>query len=222
VPRTALSLVSFRLTLPPKSRAFAPVTMKGTGETDSPPEEDGFEPSVPPEKGSTSSRCSTFPALPFERDRGFESAFLQRRVYCELPFGGTAPPPACGTCTTCSRTSPPSPTAPRAVSHCAKAFLQRCYRDAHSGTQHILLADEIVTECGRVLLGTTGPNARWRFIPRISRPRRNPDRRRSWRPGAASVPAIGWPLFSDTDIVPCGGDAYRSGRGHSSRRTIDI
>jgi alkylation response protein AidB-like acyl-CoA dehydrogenase len=40
-------------------------------------------------------------------------------------------------------------------------ILQRCYRDAHSGTQHILLADEILAECGRVLLGTTGPAARW-------------------------------------------------------------
>jgi alkylation response protein AidB-like acyl-CoA dehydrogenase len=39
--------------------------------------------------------------------------------------------------------------------------LQRCYRDAHSGTQHILLADEIVAECGRVLLGITGPTAYW-------------------------------------------------------------
>jgi hypothetical protein len=32
---------------------------------DSPTEEDGFEPSVPREEGLTSSRCSTFPALPF-------------------------------------------------------------------------------------------------------------------------------------------------------------
>src|SRR6266404_9112310 len=32
---------------------------------DSALEENGFEPSVPPEKGPTSSRCSTFPALPF-------------------------------------------------------------------------------------------------------------------------------------------------------------
>jgi hypothetical protein len=39
-------------------------------------------------------------------------------------------------------------------------ILQRCYRDAHSGTQHILLADD-ETECGRALLGTTGPKARW-------------------------------------------------------------
>ncbi len=39
--------------------------------------------------------------------------------------------------------------------------LQRCYRDIHAGTQHILLADEIVQECGKVLLGAAGDNARW-------------------------------------------------------------
>ena len=39
--------------------------------------------------------------------------------------------------------------------------LQRCYRDAHSGTQHLLLADEIELECARVLLGLTGPEAKW-------------------------------------------------------------
>jgi alkylation response protein AidB-like acyl-CoA dehydrogenase len=39
--------------------------------------------------------------------------------------------------------------------------LQRCYRDAHSGTQHLLLADEIELECARVLLGLTGPAAQW-------------------------------------------------------------
>jgi alkylation response protein AidB-like acyl-CoA dehydrogenase len=39
--------------------------------------------------------------------------------------------------------------------------LQRCYRDIHAGTQHILLADEILQECGKVLLGATGDNARW-------------------------------------------------------------
>jgi alkylation response protein AidB-like acyl-CoA dehydrogenase len=39
--------------------------------------------------------------------------------------------------------------------------LQRCYRDIHAGTQHILLADEILQECGKVLLGAAGPNARW-------------------------------------------------------------
>jgi indole-3-acetate monooxygenase len=41
------------------------------------------------------------------------------------------------------------------------SVLQRCYRDIHSGTQHLLLADEIVQECGRVLLGTTSDNAKW-------------------------------------------------------------
>jgi alkylation response protein AidB-like acyl-CoA dehydrogenase len=39
--------------------------------------------------------------------------------------------------------------------------LQRAYRDIHGGTQHILLADEIVQECGKVLLGAAGDNARW-------------------------------------------------------------
>jgi alkylation response protein AidB-like acyl-CoA dehydrogenase len=40
-------------------------------------------------------------------------------------------------------------------------IMQRFYRDIHSGTQHILLADEVVQECGRTLLGLTGPNAKW-------------------------------------------------------------
>jgi alkylation response protein AidB-like acyl-CoA dehydrogenase len=39
--------------------------------------------------------------------------------------------------------------------------LQRAYRDAHGGTQHLLLADEIELECARVLLGVTKPGARW-------------------------------------------------------------
>ena len=39
--------------------------------------------------------------------------------------------------------------------------LQRCYRDAHAGTQHLLLADEIMMECGRALMGATGPGAYW-------------------------------------------------------------
>jgi alkylation response protein AidB-like acyl-CoA dehydrogenase len=41
------------------------------------------------------------------------------------------------------------------------SVLQRCYRDIHSGTQHILLADEIVQECGKVLLGVAGEGAQW-------------------------------------------------------------
>jgi alkylation response protein AidB-like acyl-CoA dehydrogenase len=39
--------------------------------------------------------------------------------------------------------------------------LQTAYRDIHSGTQHLLLADEIQTECARALLGRTGPQATW-------------------------------------------------------------
>lgn len=39
--------------------------------------------------------------------------------------------------------------------------MQRFYRDIHSGTQHILMADQIVEECGRALLGLPGPGAQW-------------------------------------------------------------
>lgn len=42
--------------------------------------------------------------------------------------------------------------------------LQRAYRDIHSGTQHILMADEIYAECGHALLGTLGPNAKWTLL----------------------------------------------------------
>ncbi len=39
--------------------------------------------------------------------------------------------------------------------------MQRFYRDIHSGTQHILMADQIVEECGRALMGLPDPNAQW-------------------------------------------------------------
>ncbi len=39
--------------------------------------------------------------------------------------------------------------------------MQRFYRDIHSGTQHILMADEVVQECGRVYLGAVGDQAKW-------------------------------------------------------------
>jgi indole-3-acetate monooxygenase len=39
--------------------------------------------------------------------------------------------------------------------------MQRCHRDIHSGTQHILMADQIVEEVGRALLGLVGPNPQW-------------------------------------------------------------
>jgi alkylation response protein AidB-like acyl-CoA dehydrogenase len=44
------------------------------------------------------------------------------------------------------------------------SILQRCYRDIHAGTQHIFLADEIVQECGRVLLGGASENAEWMIL----------------------------------------------------------
>ena len=39
--------------------------------------------------------------------------------------------------------------------------MQRFYRDIHSGTQHILMADQIVEEAGRALLGLPGPEGQW-------------------------------------------------------------
>jgi alkylation response protein AidB-like acyl-CoA dehydrogenase len=44
------------------------------------------------------------------------------------------------------------------------SVLQRCYRDIHSGTQHLLLADQITQECGKVLLGTAGQGAEWGLL----------------------------------------------------------
>ena len=40
-------------------------------------------------------------------------------------------------------------------------LMQRVYRDIHSGTQHIHLADQVVQECGRDLLGLAEPNSKW-------------------------------------------------------------
>ena len=39
--------------------------------------------------------------------------------------------------------------------------LQRCYRDIHAATQHILLSDQILQDTGRVLLDLAPKNARW-------------------------------------------------------------
>ncbi|MEW6640477.1 MAG: acyl-CoA dehydrogenase family protein [Pseudomonadota bacterium] len=39
--------------------------------------------------------------------------------------------------------------------------MQRTYRDIHAGTQHILMADQIVEECGRALLGLPAKDAQW-------------------------------------------------------------
>ena len=45
-----------------------------------------------------------------------------------------------------------------------RSDLQRCYRDIHGGTQHILLADEIAQACGKVLMGAAGEDARWNVL----------------------------------------------------------
>lgn len=42
-----------------------------------------------------------------------------------------------------------------------KSVLQRCYRDLHAGTQHILLSDQIVQDCGRALVGNYEDGAHW-------------------------------------------------------------
>ena len=42
--------------------------------------------------------------------------------------------------------------------------LQRCYRDIHAGTQHILLSDKIMQDTGKVLMGMTPKNARWSIL----------------------------------------------------------
>lgn len=39
--------------------------------------------------------------------------------------------------------------------------MQRFYRDIHSGTQHILMADQIVEECGRALMGIPEAGSKW-------------------------------------------------------------
>jgi indole-3-acetate monooxygenase len=39
--------------------------------------------------------------------------------------------------------------------------MQRVYRDIHSGTQHILMADQIYEECGRALLGLPAADSHW-------------------------------------------------------------
>ncbi len=44
------------------------------------------------------------------------------------------------------------------------SVLQRCYRDIHAGTQHLLLSDQIFQECGRVMLGMTSNDAHWTIL----------------------------------------------------------
>ena len=42
--------------------------------------------------------------------------------------------------------------------------LQRCYRDIHAATQHILLSDQIMQDCGKVLMGAAQENATWTIL----------------------------------------------------------
>lgn len=44
------------------------------------------------------------------------------------------------------------------------SVLQRCYRDIHSGTQHVFLSDEIAQDCGRVLLGGASDKTEWMIL----------------------------------------------------------
>ena len=44
------------------------------------------------------------------------------------------------------------------------SVLQRCYRDLHAGTQHILLSEQIAEDCGTVLLGMAEEGAGWSVI----------------------------------------------------------
>lgn len=42
--------------------------------------------------------------------------------------------------------------------------LQRCYRDIHAATQHILLSDQIMQDCGKVLMGAAEEEAQWTIL----------------------------------------------------------
>ena len=42
--------------------------------------------------------------------------------------------------------------------------LQRCYRDAHAGLQHVLLSDQIMQDCGKVLMGHVPDGARMQLL----------------------------------------------------------
>ena len=42
--------------------------------------------------------------------------------------------------------------------------LLRCYRDMHAGLQHILLSDQIMQDCGKVLMGRVPEGARMQLL----------------------------------------------------------
>ncbi len=44
------------------------------------------------------------------------------------------------------------------------SVMQRCFRDLHAGTQHILLSDQIMQGCGKALSGRASKNAHWHML----------------------------------------------------------
>ena len=85
----------------PENPAIFFRSAEDTGETDSPTKQRGFEPPVPGKNGWTVLTTLINPkalllrenqANSRERDRGFESVFLQRWVCCELGFLARARP----------------------------------------------------------------------------------------------------------------------------------
>ena len=44
------------------------------------------------------------------------------------------------------------------------SILQRCYRDLHAGLQHVLLADQIMQDCGKVLMGHVRPGQEFKLL----------------------------------------------------------
>lgn len=44
------------------------------------------------------------------------------------------------------------------------SVLQKCYRDIHAGTQHILLSDQIMQDCGKTLLGMAPESSAWTIL----------------------------------------------------------
>ena len=42
--------------------------------------------------------------------------------------------------------------------------LQRCFRDIHAGTQHLVVSHQIVQACGRVFLGLVPEDASWTLL----------------------------------------------------------
>ena len=44
------------------------------------------------------------------------------------------------------------------------SVMQRCFRDMHAGTQHLVLSDQIMQGCGKVLSGRASKKAHWHIL----------------------------------------------------------